>query len=148
MAGLPSAGVVENPHLWPELEGHYGPAPGFLTNFRGWQILGGEVEVVVRGRHLVVRAFSPVHDLRRGFTLRATDEADPLRFAFTYDGQIVHVAFARDAGGGVDRLIMGRPVTAVLHRRRAARSSGVRLRVAAVVASLAVLSRAWKRWRR
>jgi CubicO group peptidase (beta-lactamase class C family) len=148
VAGLPVPGLVEQPHLWPELQGHFGPAPGFLTNLRGWQILGGEIDVVVRERRLVVRAFSPVSDLRRGFTLHVTDAADPLRFAFIYDGQVVHLAFARNAGGTVDRVIMGRPVSAVLHRRRPARSSGVRVRVAAAVGGAALMGRAWTRRRR
>jgi hypothetical protein len=147
VAALPAAEIVDQPHLWPELEGFYGPAPGFLTNLRGWQILGGEVQVTVRGRALVLRALSPLRALRRGFTLHPTDEADPLRFAFAYDGQVVHVAFDRAAGGAIDKVIMGRPVSAVLHRRRAARSLGVRWRVAGVATGVVVFHHIWRRRR-
>jgi CubicO group peptidase (beta-lactamase class C family) len=43
----PPATVADCPHLWSELAGHYAPKPGFLTNARAWQMVGGEVQVLI-----------------------------------------------------------------------------------------------------
>jgi hypothetical protein len=115
---------------WGQLVGYYAPQPGFLTNLRTWAIIGGEVEIAVRGGHLTLRAHSPFRRLRRGLPLKATDVDDPWRFAFQLDGLIVPVLFDGGPQGRVDRLILGRPVSAVLTRRSTPRSSRVRLRLA------------------
>jgi CubicO group peptidase (beta-lactamase class C family) len=141
MAGRQGAGVLERPHLWGDLVGYYAPRPGFLTNLRAWQMLGGEVQVVIRQRHLTITALSPVGQLRRGLRLQAADHADPLRFSFEYDGQLVQIAFGRGDNGQVDRVAIGRPVSVMLHRRPTWRSSGLRLRLFAA-AGLVALRRA------
>ena len=86
--------VVSRPHLWADLEGHYAPAPGFLTNAWPWQMVGGEVQIMVKNRHLVVRALSPLPALRHGLELHAVDEDDPLVFAVELGGLVVPIVFA------------------------------------------------------
>jgi CubicO group peptidase (beta-lactamase class C family) len=138
---LLSTDVAERPHSWSELVGHYAPRSGFLTNFRSWQTTGGEVQIVVRHRRLVIRALSPLRQLRKGRELYPTDDADPLLFAFEVEGLVVHVAFARDATDQVERVSIGAPANAVFHRRSALRSSRLRLRLAAGLAAIAVTRR-------
>lgn len=128
---LAHTGVADQPHLWPELVGHYAPRRGFLTNLRSWQMTGGEVQVVVKRRRLVIRALSPLRRLRQGLELYPTDRRDPLLFAAEIDGLVVPVAFVRDATGLVDRVVVGPAANAVYHRRPAVRSSRLRLRLAA-----------------
>jgi hypothetical protein len=153
LLGLPSsdversaAAVAEQPHAWSELIGHFAPRPGFLTNTRTWQMLGGEVQVAVRKRRLVIRSLSPLPPLRRWRVLQATDAADPLLFAVDVEGLEVPVAFARDPAGRVDRVMVGPPANVTLRRRHNLRSSRLRTRLAAV-ASLAVVLRSVRRRR-
>ena len=139
---FPLADVPADPHLWPELTGHYAPEPGFLTNFRFWQMTGGEVQVFVRDRRLHIRALSLVPRLRHGLELHPTDHADPLLFGATIDGLVFEVAFRADDAGRVDTLCIGPPGTAILHRRTPWRSSRRRLTAAAGVALVAASTRA------
>ena len=129
---LPRSDVPASPHVWSELTGCYAPKPGFLTNARTWQMAGGEVEVFVRRRRLLIRALSPVPQLRRGVELHATDDTDPFVFAFKIEGLVVAVSFGTDDSGRVERLCIGAPAMATLHRRPAWRSSRRRLRAVAV----------------
>ena len=126
-ASLAATGVWSSPHLWPELVGHYAPAPGFLTNVRAWEMTGGEVQVFVRSRRLHIRALSPVPQLRRGLELHPTDGNDPLLFAINVAGLVIPVAFRAGDSGNVDTLCVGSPATAVFHRRTRWRSSRRRL---------------------
>ena len=82
VAALLATPVMDPPQRWTRLTGSYGPRRGSLTNVRPWQMLGGEVQVVVRHRRLMLRALSPVRTLRRGAVLYRTDPADPARYAF------------------------------------------------------------------
>ena len=127
-AVLPKPEVAEIPHLWPELTGYYAPAPGFLTNLRTWLATGGEVEVTVRNRHLVLRALSPLPALRKGLRLHPIDETDPLLFAVNAEGLFVPVAFRRDEAGTVTVMCTGTPALTTFHRRPAWRSSGLRVK--------------------
>jgi CubicO group peptidase (beta-lactamase class C family) len=134
---LPREDVPERPELWEELEGHFAPAPGFLTNMRTWQIAGGEVQVLVRRRHLVLRALSPLRALARGVRLHPVDEEDPLAFAVGIEGLPVPVVFRRDESGRASEICIGAPALAVLHRRPAWRSSRTWLRAAVAGATAA-----------
>jgi hypothetical protein len=138
---LPLSGVVDAPGPWGSLTGSYAPARGLLTNTRPWQMLGGEAQVLVKGRHLTVRALSPVRPLRRGLTLHRTDPDDPLRYAFIHDGQVVPVIFDRSGDAAAARMIIGRPVNAVLYRRPATRSIRLLSKVAGVAAMVAFYRR-------
>jgi CubicO group peptidase (beta-lactamase class C family) len=64
---LPRAGVLESPHLWPELRGFYGPEGPLNTNLRLWGAYAGELEVRVEDKHLVLRAL--IGPLRKGARL-------------------------------------------------------------------------------
>jgi CubicO group peptidase (beta-lactamase class C family) len=144
VASLTAAAIMDPPQRWARLTGSYAPTPGFLTNVRPWQMLGGEVQVVVRHRRLVLRALSPVRTLRRGATLYRTNPADPSRYAFVHDGQVVPVVFDDAPTERNDRLVIGRPVNAALFRRPALRSSGLRLRIVAAVALALLVRRVWR----
>jgi CubicO group peptidase (beta-lactamase class C family) len=129
-SALPSAGVVDPPQHWAGLSGSYAPRPGFLTNIRPWQMLGGEAQVVVRHRQLTLRALSPA--LWRGVRLQRTDSGDPSRYAYVLEGEVVPVLFDRDSAGRAKRITIGWPLNAVLLRRPRWRSSRLRLRLAAL----------------
>ena len=123
-AGLPPrADIPSNPHLWTELAGNYAPAPGFLTNVRTWQMTGGEVQVLVRNRRLLIRALSPLPRLLRGLELHATDDQDPFAFAIEIEGVVIPVVFRPDNTGRVTEICIGSPATATFHRRSPGRSS-------------------------
>ena len=136
---LAETSAPARPSFWRELSGHYAPQSGSLTNFRTWQMLGGEVQVFVRDRRLFMRALSPIPQLRRGVELRAIDAEDPLLFALKIEGLVVPVAFAR-SDDAIDRLAIGAPTMVQLHRRDGRRSSRRRLQVAAAssVGALAI----------
>ena len=129
--------VEPRPHLWPELVGAYAPLPGFLTNLRSWQLIGGEAEVFVRNRRLLVRALSPLPLLRKGVELHAVDDADPYLFAAEVEGLVVPVAFGTDDAGRVEHLAIGAPANVTLHRRPRWRSSRRRLATAAAAGGVA-----------
>jgi CubicO group peptidase (beta-lactamase class C family) len=138
---VPKASVPVQPQLWNDLTGCYAPKAGFLTNLRFWQMMGGEVQIVVRKRQLTLKALSPLSAIRQGVELHRTDASDPLEFAFTFDGIVVPVAFERDFTGAVTRLFVGGPAHAILSRRPLWKSSRLRVRVASV-AAMAALHRA------
>ena len=129
-AQLPRVDVADHPHSWSELVGYYAPRPGFLTNLRAWQIFGGEVQVVIKHRQLVIRGLSGLRRLRQGLRLYATDDTDPLLFVVEFDGLVVPVAFERDVTGRVRTLAFGPPAGMVFHRRSTLRSSRVHWRLA------------------
>ncbi len=131
-SSLPRPDVAESPHLWPELTGHYAPRPGFLTNLRMWQVTGGEVQVTVKGRHLVLRALSLLPELRKGLRLYPIDDGDPLLFAVNVEGLFVPIAFQRAQEGRDSVLCVSAPAFATLHCRPAWRSSRVRLQTLAI----------------
>jgi hypothetical protein len=140
--------VLDRLDVWSDLEGHYAPAPGLLTNARAWEMVGGEVEVVVKNRRLVLRALSPLPALRRGLELHAVDDDDPLSFGVEFDGLVVPLVFARGARGQVDRLMVGPPVNTTFHRRSLLRSSRVRGRTVLVSAGVVALALGRRRRRR
>ena len=137
----PTAAVADHPHVWSELVGPYAPRPGFLTNLRAWQMFSGEVQVAVKGRRLVIRALSPLRQLRQGLQLRAMDDADPLVFAADIEGLDVRVAFVRNPVGLVDRVVVGPPANVTLYRRPALRSSRLHVRLAAAAGIAAAVRR-------
>jgi hypothetical protein len=107
---------------------------------------GGEVEVVVRRRRLILRALSPLPDLARGLELHAVDDNDPYLFAVSTNGLVIPVAFATDTQGRVDRIAIGAPANVTLHRRSPWRSS--RRRLLAISASGVAAAAIWHAQRR
>jgi hypothetical protein len=114
---LPRREVPPDPHLWGELCGVYRPAPGFLTNFRNWELLGGEAQVTVRNKQLMLRALSPLQALRKGLRLYPVDTEDPLAFEVVLEGLVVPLVFGRDEMGRVARLSAGGPAFVTLQKR-------------------------------
>jgi CubicO group peptidase (beta-lactamase class C family) len=125
-AELLKADVAPSPHLWSELAGYYAPTPGFLTNLRSWQMVGGEVEVLVKSRRLIIRGLSMLPVLRRGLELYPVDPDDPLLFAVEVEGLVVPVAFARNEPGCIDSVAVGPPANTNFYRRSTLRSTRVR----------------------
>lgn len=97
--------VAQAPHLWHELAGSYGPSKGWNTNFRLWNGMGGEMEVLVRGNELRLRSL--IGPLWRGMKLHALDNDNPLVFEGRLHEQPLRVVFKRDEEGQVDRLLFG-----------------------------------------
>jgi len=134
-ADEPRLDVPERPDVWDGLCGWYGPGPGPLTNARTRMLIGGGAEVLVRHNHLVLRAFTPVPRLRRGYRLHADDPADPYRFRLDLTGEGLGtwpVAFSRGGDGRVT-LHMG-PMPMSLAQRPGYRAPG-RLAAATVGAA-------------
>ena len=129
-----------------DLCGWYGLAPGTLTNARPRMLIGGGAEVLVRGRYLMLRAYTPVPRLRRAHRLHADDPDDPylFRLDFTDEGLGTWpVAFSRDDGArGMSMHVGVLPMS--LYRRPAYRSPA-RLATAGVgAAGVAGAVAAWR----
>jgi CubicO group peptidase (beta-lactamase class C family) len=144
---LPRKDVAPSPHVWSELEGHYAPKPGFLTNVRSWQMVGGEVQVLVKNRRLMIRGLSMLPVLRRGLELHPVDAADPLLFAVEAEGLVVPVAFTRSEPGCIDHVAVGPPANTTFFRRSTLRSTRVRGGLV-FVGALAAAVRPWRRRKR
>ncbi|MCP4423573.1 MAG: beta-lactamase family protein [Chloroflexi bacterium] len=86
--------------LWSSLVGHYGPKPGFNSNFRLWTSYGGELEVYEEGGHLQLRTLKG--SWKTGKILRRAEADDPLSFAIGSR----KIIFKRDEKGEPDRLLM------------------------------------------
>ncbi len=134
----PKRPVPASPHLWPELVGLYKPSPGLGTNFRWWQLLGGEVEVGICGGRLTARSPSPLKVLRRGVRLNAVDHDDPLAFEIRHADVVVPVRFARGENGQVESVRTGSTRGGFLELHRRPRGTSLRLwgRVGAGAAAL------------
>lgn len=138
--------IPERPDIWPDLVGHYAPAPGLLTNVRNWQMAGGEIEVLVRDGRLFLRSLSPVPSLRKGVVLHAADREDPMSFVAEASGLTVPVAFTSNPSGGRSpSVVTGPPSNTVFHRRSPLRSRRVRGRVAAAAGAALVTRRLARR---
>lgn len=129
--------VPERPDVWPELVGVYRPAPGLNTNFRLWPVTGGEVEVTVRGGHLVAKAPSPLKQLRRGVRLRAASEDDPLELVAEIEGERVPVAFERGPSGDVVGVRAGSSLGGLFRLERRPRLTSIALWEKAAVGAAA-----------
>lgn len=142
---LPRGGVLESPHLWPELRGFYGPEGPLNVKLRPWLAYAGEVEVRVQDRHLALRALAG--PLRKGARLYPTDPRDPLAFESLIEGRAFPVVFGRDPEEGrVDRLCVGLDRLA---KRSRAKSLRVRAQAGAgTLAGVAIAAAAWKGARR
>ena len=156
LLGVPGAAETEqravpaSPHLWPELAGVYKPSPGLGTNFRWWQLLGGEVEVGVRGGHLTARAPSPLKVLRKGVRLDAVDPDDPLAFEVREGEVVVPVRFARGENGQITSVSTGSTRGGFLELHRRPRATSLRLwgQIGAGAAALGAGTAVFRRLRR
>ena len=125
-AELPRPDVAPSPHLWPELVGYYAPEPGFLTNVRSWQMMGGEVQVLVKGRRSCSERCPRC--LRCAGVSNCTRSTRAIRCCSpsSSDGLVVPVAFTRNEPGCIDGVVVGPPANARFHRRSTLRSTRVR----------------------
>jgi len=100
---VPRKDIPARPETWPEICGRYVFQPR-LSDLRGRLMLGGGVEVVVRGGRLMARVLTPVPALYRGFPLAPVDDLDPDVFRLDLSGvgiAPIRVVFARGASGQV-----------------------------------------------
>ncbi|OGO50784.1 MAG: hypothetical protein A2148_03640 [Chloroflexi bacterium RBG_16_68_14] len=126
---VPRPGMLETPHLWPELCGFYGPKPGFMTNARIWMSFAGEAEVFIKDNRLAIRAL--VGPLRKGLTLYRTDADDPLAFQAEYEKLPIPFVFRRNEDGQVERLCSAGAMGFLdLYKRPKGESLSFRARVA------------------
>ena len=114
-----------------------------MAHWRPWlmrtELFGGEVQVSVRNRQLVLRALSPLRALRQGLRLCPVDAGDPLAFQVAIEGLVVPVVFGRGETGRVDCLAAGGPAFVPLHKRPSVTSYRRGLRASAILAGASVL---------
>jgi CubicO group peptidase (beta-lactamase class C family) len=82
LLGVPEDGardVAHHPEVWATLSGRY-VLPPRIADLRERLMLGGGVEVFVRGGRLMARVLTPVPALYRGLPLEPSDETDPYVF--------------------------------------------------------------------
>jgi CubicO group peptidase (beta-lactamase class C family) len=132
------APVPERPDVWPTLTGIYRPSRGLNTNFRFWPVTGGEVEVAVRRGRLVVRAPSPLRQLRKGVRLHAASEKDPLAFEARIEDERIPVLFEPGAAGDVVAVRAGSSRGAFFRLERRPRVTSIALWEKAAVGAAAV----------
>ena len=88
LIGLPEdqvrSDIPPRPDVWAELCGWYAPPPGTVTNLFARALMGAGAEVVVDGRHLVLKALSPIPAVRHGVPLCPADPNDPYVFRIDY----------------------------------------------------------------
>ena len=119
-ADQPRLDIPEHPQVWAGLCGWYGLAPGRLTNARPRMLIGAGAEVFVRDSHLMLRAFTPVPGLRRGYRLHAADPDDPYFFRLDLTADDLGtwpVAFRDDDDGGAGTTLHMGPTPISLYRR-------------------------------
>ena len=75
--------VPHHPEIWSEVCGRY-QLPQHISDLRGRLIMGGGVQVFVRGGQLMARGLSPIPALYRGFRLHPDDETGPYVRAFQF----------------------------------------------------------------
>jgi CubicO group peptidase (beta-lactamase class C family) len=111
LLGLPEevirTDIAPRPETWSDICGWYGPPPGPVTNLFARALMGAGAEVVVHGRHLMLKPLTPIPGMRRGFRLYADDPDDPwvFRVHVPENGMELRVVFAGGPGkGGATRL--------------------------------------------
>jgi CubicO group peptidase (beta-lactamase class C family) len=92
--------IPQHPEIWDDICGLY-RAP--VIDLRGRLMMGGGVEVFVRGGRLMVRLQTPLPALYRGVELHPEDETDPYVFRIElpqFGMGTARVVFSRAAGTG------------------------------------------------
>ena len=83
----------------------YGPKKGFLTNLRIWGNYGGEMEVLTRENHLVLRSLTG--SLAKGIILYRAANDQRLLYKGVTGKSVITVLFGTNAEGEVTRLQTG-----------------------------------------
>jgi CubicO group peptidase (beta-lactamase class C family) len=72
--------IPPRPETWSKICGWYAPAHGPVTNLSLRILMGAGAEVVIQGRHLMLKPLTPIPAMRRGFRLYPDDPDDPRVF--------------------------------------------------------------------
>jgi hypothetical protein len=99
---VPHAGIINSPHLWPEMTGIYGPGRGTNSNIRIWETFGGEIEIQVRKNELILKGL--LGPYKKGIDIYPCDANDPLAFESVVDGKLTSLVFQRNQDGIIDHL--------------------------------------------
>lgn len=127
---VPDTTIPQTPAAWSKLVGSYGPRPGFLTNARMWMGFGGELEVCVKGRELMMRGLTG--PAAKGIHLYRADPQDPLFYKAKFMGMVLPAVFHANEQGEVDRLDV---MSYNLYKRPI--QQGVRFKLMAAVGAVA-----------
>jgi CubicO group peptidase (beta-lactamase class C family) len=143
--------VPHHPEIWDEICGRYQP-PQHISDLRNSVMMGGGVQVFVRGGQLMVRPLTPIPPLYRGLPLHPDDETDPYLFRLDtskFGMPTARIVFGHQVGVGTTAVhtdLGSQPLS--LFKRPATRRPGASLTLA--LGALAVVSavRAVRRRRR
>jgi hypothetical protein len=94
--------VPHHPEIWGELCGRY-RLPSHISDLRGRVMMGGGIQVFVRGGRLMLRVLTPLPALYRGLPLHPDDDQDPYVFRLDlsrFGMPTVRLVFGHDAVGG------------------------------------------------
>lgn len=94
--------IPHHPEIWGELCGRY-QLPRQIGDLRERVMMGGGVEVFVRGGRLMLRVLTPVPALYRGLPLHPDDETDPYVFRLDLSGfgmPTARLVFGHEVGVG------------------------------------------------
>jgi CubicO group peptidase (beta-lactamase class C family) len=92
--------IPHHPEIWNDICGRYGSR---AIDARGRMMLGGGVQVFVRGGQLMLRLLSPIPALYRGMALLPDDERDPYVFRLDlspFGMPTARIVFSREVGVG------------------------------------------------
>jgi CubicO group peptidase (beta-lactamase class C family) len=109
--------VPQHPGIWGEICGRY-QLPGRISDLRQRVMMGGGVEVFLRGGQLMVRVLTPMPALYGGLPLHPDDEQDPYVFRLDlsrFGMATVRIVFSRDAriGTTAHADLAGQPLSLV-----------------------------------
>jgi hypothetical protein len=142
--------IPHHPEIWDEICGTY-RLPRRISDLRARAMMGGGVQVFVRGGRLMLRVLAPIPALYGGIPLHPDDETDPYVFRLDHSQfgmPPVRLVFGHDVGGGtkvVHTDLGSQPLS--LHKRPTARSRSVWLTGALGALAVATAVRAVRRAR-
>jgi hypothetical protein len=108
LLGLPDEAIRTDipprPDTWGEICGYYSPDRGPVTILFTRATISAGAEVVVSGRHLMLKPLHPVPAIRRGMRLHPDDPEDPVLFRIQFPeyGFDLRVAFRAEPGSRRD----------------------------------------------
>jgi hypothetical protein len=120
--------IPQHPEIWGEICGRY-QLPRRISDLRGRVMMGGGVEVFVRGGQLMVRVLAPMPALYGGLPLHPDDEQDPYVFRLDlsrFGMATFRIVFSREArvGPTAHADLGGQPLSLVRRPPRGGRTPG------------------------
>jgi hypothetical protein len=94
--------IAQHPAIWGEICGRY-RLPARISDLRVRMMMGGGVQVFVRGGRLMLRVLTPLPALYRGLLLHPDDEDDPYVFRLDlapFGMAVARLVFRQAAGAG------------------------------------------------